>query len=130
MNYKNILILLAVACLSAIPLQMAAQGATRDPLRATSSAFFPTDEARHIGDQMLLMKHEADFDVIVQPDPWGLRAFYFNCTREGGNSGWLKNNLNQMEKPPAPHEITACWTFRGQWDPEARIRELWDVLAY
>lgn len=67
MNYKNILILLAVACLLAIPLQMAAQHAARDPLRATSSAFFQTDEARRIGDQMLLMKHEADFDVVVQP---------------------------------------------------------------
>ena len=54
MNHKNIFILLAVVCLSAIPLLMAAQGAARDPLRATSSAFFQTDEARHIGDQMLL----------------------------------------------------------------------------
>ena len=179
MNYKNIFIQLAVVCLLAIPLQMAAQGATRDPLRATSSAFFQTDEARHIGDQMLLMKHDGSNDkdkklvvtdsyfdalsptplgryhhdaqfVLVncrmssqildrnieyayikkQPDPWGLRAFYFNCTREGGNSGWLKNNLNQMEKTPAPHGITARWTFGVLWDPEARIRNLWHVLAY
>jgi len=369
MNHKNILILLAVACLLPIPLQMAAQHAARDPLRATSSAFFQTDEARRIGDQMLLMKHEADFDVVVQPgdsiqlaieqaplkptepfkilirkgvyhqkviidrpnivlvgedrdstililaearekmmgttyhgkdvgngvimlqegaddciisgltvynnfgtavepgntthqmaiygradrtivincnvwadgndalslwppgggfsyhadlflrcpgidflcprgwcfatrchflgdrraiiwhdgsndkdkklvitdsyfdalsptplgryhhdaqfvlvncrmssqiidrnieyayikkqpDPWGLRAFYFNCTREGGDSGWLRDNLDQMKESPAPHEITARWTFRGQWDPEACIRELWHILAY
>ncbi len=67
-----------------------------------------------------------------QPDPnqWGLRAYYYNCYREGGDSGWLRNNLDQMEGAPAPHAITAQWTFRNQWDPEARIRELWNVLAY
>jgi hypothetical protein len=68
--------------------------------------------------------------IKKQPDPWGRRAFYFNCTREGGDSGWLRDNLNQMKESPAPHEITARWTFRGQWDPEACIRELWNILAY
>ena len=67
-----------------------------------------------------------------QPDPnlWGLRAYYHQCVREGGDSGWLRNNLNQMEGAPAPHQITAQWTFHGQWDPEGRIRDLWKVLEY
>ena len=64
------------------------------------------------------------------PNPWGLRAYYYNCYREGGNSGWLNNNLDQMEGAPAPHAITPSWTFHGSWDPEARIRTLWHVLAY
>ena len=35
-----------------------------------------------------------------------------------------------MEGAPEPHEITARWTFHNQWDPEARISDLWHVLAY
>ncbi len=68
--------------------------------------------------------------IKKQPYPWGLRAYYYNCTREGGDSGWLKNNFNQMNKTPEPHEVTARWTFHDQWDPEACIRELWKVLTY
>ena len=64
------------------------------------------------------------------PNPWGLRAYYHNCYRDGGHSGWLENNLSQMEGSPEAHQLTARWTFREQWDPEARIRELWHVLAY
>ena len=65
-----------------------------------------------------------------QPDPWGLRAYYYHCTREGGDSGWLKDNFHQMESATDPQEITPLWTFRGQWDPEAVIRSLWSVLSY
>ena len=53
-----------------------------------------------------------------------------NCSREGGHSGWLANNLNQSDEAPAFHEVTARWTFGGKWDPEAKIRALWNVLAY
>ena len=62
--------------------------------------------------------------------PWGLRVYYYNCSREGGHSGWLANNLNQSEEAPAFHAVTARWTFNEQWDPEAKIRELWHVLGY
>lgn len=70
--------------------------------------------------------------IDKQPDPnkWGLRAYYYNCYREGGNNGWLKNNLNQSEGAPEFHEITAKWTFNNKWNPEKRIRDLWKVLAY
>ena len=78
-----------------------------------------------------ILDHNIEFAYIKrEPDPWGLRAYYYNCHREGGDSGWLKNNLNQMEGAPEPQEITARWTFHDQWDPEARIRDLWHVLAY
>ena len=71
--------------------------------------------------------------IDKQPDPnkWGLRAYYYNCYREGGNSGWLKNNLDEAEGSPKFHEITAKWVFKKKkWDPEKRIRDLWKILAY
>ena len=69
-------------------------------------------------------------DKVLDPCPWGLRTYYWGCTREGGHSGWLANNLSQAEGSPAFHAITAKWTFSGKWDPEARIRDLWKALAY
>jgi PelA/Pel-15E family pectate lyase len=70
-------------------------------------------------------------DKVLDPCPWGQRTYYYGCTREGGHSGWLDNNLQTAENPPtAYYSVTARWTFAGKWDPEKRIRELWDVLAY
>jgi len=71
--------------------------------------------------------------IDKQPDPneWGLRAYYYNCYREGGNSGWLKNNLEKSEESPEFHGVTAKWVFKKKkWDPEERIRDLWKYLAY
>ena len=69
-------------------------------------------------------------DKVLDPCPWGLRTYYYNCTREGGDSGWLKNNLHEAENAPEYHGITAQWTFGGKWNPEKRVRDLWNVLAY
>jgi len=69
-------------------------------------------------------------DKVLDPCPWGLRTYYYNCLREGGHSGWLDNNLQQADGAPAYHTVTAQWTFGGQWDPERRVRDLWAVLAY
>lgn len=74
--------------------------------------------------------HYAYSDKVLDPCPWGLRTYYYACNREGGHSGWLKNNLQEAENAPAFYGITAQWTFGGKWDPERRIRELWNVLAY
>lgn len=74
--------------------------------------------------------HYAYSDKVLDPCPWGVRTYYHNCIREGGNSGWLKNNLQEAENAPEFYGITAQWTFDGQWDPEQRIRDLWNVLAY
>ena len=49
---------------------------------------------------------------------------------EGGDTGWLKDNLKESEEKPEFHGVTALWTFDKKWDPEQRIRDLWDVLAY
>ena len=69
-------------------------------------------------------------DKVLDPCPWGQRTYYYNCTREGGHSGWLNTNLSEADGHPQYHTVTALWTFNGQWNPEARIRDLWQVLAY
>ncbi len=68
-------------------------------------------------------------DKVLDPCPWGQRTYYYGCSRDGGDSGWLRDNLHEAENAPAFHGVTALWTFDGKWDPERRIRELWDVLA-
>ena len=69
-------------------------------------------------------------DKVLDPCPWGIRTYYYNCSREGGHSGWLRNNLEQSEEAAEFHAFTALWTFKGQWDPEQKLRDLWSVLAY
>lgn len=69
-------------------------------------------------------------DKVLDPCPWGQRIYYYGCTREGGHSGWLRNNLQESEEAPEFHAVTAQWTFGNRWDPEQRIRDLWEVLAY
>lgn len=87
-------------------------------MRETKKEFFKTEQARLIGDK------------VLDPCPWGLRVYYYGCEREGGDSGWLRDNLDQAPGHPAFHGLTALWTFDGKWDPEARIRDLWYVLKY
>lgn len=74
--------------------------------------------------------HYAYSDQVLDPCVWGLRTYYYACTREGGDSGWLKNNLKEAGETLEHYDITAAWTFDGRWDPEQRIRDLWHVLAY
>ena len=69
-------------------------------------------------------------DKVLDPCPWGQRTYYYGCRREGGHSGWLNDNLSTAPGSPEFHGVTALWTFDGQWNPEARIRELWNVLCY
>ena len=66
----------------------------------------------------------------LDPCPWGPRIYYYGCRRDGGHSGWLNDNLKEAPGKPEFHEITARWTFKDRWDPEQRIRDLWDVVAY
>jgi PelA/Pel-15E family pectate lyase len=34
-------------------------------------------------------------DKVLDPCPWGQRVYYYGCTREGGDTGWLKDNLKE-----------------------------------
>lgn len=49
---------------------------------------------------------------------WGERSYFYNCHREGGDYGWLTNNLSAAPGAPKPEQINAAWTFAGKWDPE------------
>jgi pectinesterase len=49
---------------------------------------------------------------------WGERSYFYNCHREGGDYGWLANNLSAASGAPKPEQITAAWTFAGTWNPE------------
>ena len=49
----------------------------------------------------------------------GERIYYFNCSKEGEEYNWYKNNLGQATGQLAPDEITPKWTFGRKWDPEA-----------
>lgn len=61
---------------------------------------------------------------------WGARIYYHNVTRDGKTSAWMKNNLSEAKGSPKADEITAGWTFGGQWDPEAEFKALGEVAAY
>jgi hypothetical protein len=69
-------------------------------------------------------------DKVLDSCPWGNRVYMYNIKREGGNFKWMENNLAEAKGSPKPGEITARWTFGDAWDPEARIKLLWDVLSY
>lgn len=69
-------------------------------------------------------------DKVLDPCPWGQRVYYLNCLRDGGHGGWLDDNFKDSEEAPEYYTVTARWTFNDRWDPEARIRDLWDVLKY
>jgi hypothetical protein len=69
-------------------------------------------------------------DQVLDPCPWGQRVYMYNIKREGGNFKWMKDNLTEAKGSPKPKEINAKWTFGGAWDPEAKIKSLWEVLAY
>lgn len=66
----------------------------------------------------------------IDPCPWGHRVYYNSCSRDGGHSGWLNDNTASLPDSPTYYTTTATWTFDGKWDPEKRIKDLWNVLAY
>ncbi len=74
--------------------------------------------------------HYAYSDKVLDPCELGQRVYYYRDIREGGQSGWMDDNLRKAEHPTDSFAMTASWTFDGKWDPEQRIRDLWKILAY
>lgn len=75
--------------------------------------------------------HYAYSDKVLDPCPCGLRTYYHQCTREGGHSGWLNDNLHEAENAPTPKQLQdARWTYNYEWDPEQCLRELWKWVGY
>ncbi len=69
-------------------------------------------------------------DHVLDPCELGQRVYYYRCSREGGHSGWLDDNLEQAENSVPFWAMTADWTFDGKWDPEKTIRDMWKTIAY
>src|SRR5262245_43336700 len=55
----------------------------------------------------------------AEPARWGTRAYYSSCRRDAGPFAWFADNLHQAPGVPRDEDVTAAWTFDGQWDPEA-----------
>lgn len=49
---------------------------------------------------------------------WGEDRIYFSdCTAEGGDFSWLKNNLETAPKKPKKDDINIAWIFNNVWNP-------------
>jgi pectinesterase len=55
---------------------------------------------------------------------WGARHYFWGCHRSGGDFGWFADNIDRADPAPPAYQITALWTFDGQWDPEASMPSL------
>lgn len=53
-----------------------------------------------------------------RPFNWGERYYFFNCTKEGGNPGWMKNNLPVNIELDKNEEIKISSVFGNKWNPE------------
>lgn len=74
--------------------------------------------------------HYAYSDKVLDPCELGQRVYYYRDIREGGQSGWMDDNLKKAEHSTESFAMTARWTFDGKWDPEQHIRDLWKIIAY
>lgn len=68
-------------------------------------------------------KNMADAPIYLNPSKpqniiqWGERVYFFNSHRQGGDYAWHADNLQQAAGSPLAEQISANWTFAGQWQP-------------
>jgi pectinesterase len=61
---------------------------------------------------------------------WGEdRIYYSNCTVEGKEYSWLKDNLEESKEHPMKEEITADWVFNGLWNPTKVLEHIDSQLS-
>ncbi|HEY0956343.1 MAG TPA: pectinesterase family protein [Roseateles sp.] len=65
-------------------------------------------------------KDIASNERIARETRVGVRRYFHNSHRAGGDFGWLADNLAQAAGAPRAADITAAWTFGGSWNPEDR----------
>jgi pectinesterase len=46
------------------------------------------------------------------------RSYFHNCDRDGTDFNWFADNLSSAPGSRKPSQITAAWTFDGEWNPE------------
>ncbi|HQS53874.1 MAG: pectate lyase [Bacteroidetes bacterium 24-39-8] len=50
---------------------------------------------------------------------WGRRIYFYNCHKDGGDYGWLANNLTEAGTDLVAKDLNADWVFHGSWKPES-----------
>ncbi|MCB0638933.1 MAG: hypothetical protein KDC54_20030, partial [Lewinella sp.] len=61
---------------------------------------------------------------------WGQRYYYHNTHRDQEDLPWMADNLAEAKGQPTPAMITAAWTFKGEWDPEAQLDGLLPIAFW
>jgi PelA/Pel-15E family pectate lyase len=75
-------------------------------------------------------KNMADAPIYLNPSnpqnviQWGHRVYFYHCHREGGDYGWMADNMQTAEEAPKPEQINAAWTFGGKWKPVLLITHI------
>lgn len=70
-------------------------------------------------------------DKVEDPCPWGKRVYYLDCVREGGDYGFLQNNISTNNNESPVYLVSnAKTTFKNKWNPERRISNLWKWIGY
>lgn len=59
-------------------------------------------------------------EKIARETKFGVRSYFHNSHRQGGDFRWLADSVPQAYGAPRAEDITAKWTFNGTWDPESR----------
>ncbi len=83
------------------------------------------------GSRAWLYDEAHDVDVAkVDRTKWGRRVYCHRTFREGGDSGWLEDDLHNGTMDSVPSSTSVDWAFGGRWNPETAILGLWDILEY
>lgn len=83
--------------------------------------------SKNLADEQI---HYPSYSPNAKPWKWGVRHYYFNCHREGGDYDWFRDNLYTAKDSPIPDQVTALWTFDGKWDPEKELKSIFSYLPH
>ncbi|MCB0277459.1 MAG: pectin esterase [Calditrichaeota bacterium] len=74
--------------------------------------------SENLADQPIYRKTYPEDTLRNNPAFFENRYYFHNSRKAGPPFSWLQDNLANAAGTPAAGEITAAWTFGGQWDPE------------
>lgn len=89
-----------------------------------------THDAQIVLMNCMFSKNMADQNIYqAKPDvQWGHRIYYYNCSKNGSDYSWYKDNFTNTDYLPAPEFVTPLWTFNGNWDPEKYVKEIMNKI--
>jgi pectinesterase len=85
-----------------------------------------THDAQIIMMNCTFSKNMADQNIYqAKPDvQWGHRIYYHNCSKNGSDYDWYRDNFTDADFLPAPEFVTPLWAFNGLWDPNKYVQEI------